>query len=64
MGSASAGKSTDLSAEIGGLAVLNSSEEEVIVQRGEPQHRGAIQLKGGEVVLALNTRLSSKKCNL
>jgi len=44
-------QSTNLSTETGGLEVLNTSEQEVIEQRGEPQHRGEIQRKGGDVVL-------------
>lgn len=38
-------QSTNLSAETGGLEVLNASEQEVIAQRGEPLDRGEIQAK-------------------
>ncbi len=51
-------QSTNLSEETGGLKVLNSSEQDVIEQWGEPRHRMDVQqeskLKGDEVVLEYN----------
>ncbi|GAA0391912.1 hypothetical protein [Paenibacillus motobuensis] len=41
-------QSTNLSAETGGLEVLNASEQEVIAQRGEPLDRGEIQAKSDQ----------------